>query len=248
MISLKLISLFCVVLVLLLTACDDKSEPDKTTADDLAKKSGDAPAKTPESKPAAAPKEPEKAPEQAPAPAPKREGPPQVVFEIVVGDASWGQIVLELNEQKAPITVKNFLDYVDKGFFDGTIFHRVIPNFMIQGGGFTSPTDHKPAGANIKSEAQNGLKNFRGTIAMARGDHPDSATSQFFINVNDNPPLDYPNAPGGLGYCVFGKVVKGMEVVDRIKSVETRPNPNPAMRGEKSMPINPPVIKKARRS
>lgn len=141
----------------------------------------------------------------------------------------------------------NFLKYVDSGYYDGTIFHRTIPTFMIQGGGFVSNTEQKTKGLlpPIQNEAKNGLKNKRGSIAMARTGDPHSATSQFFINVNDNSPLDYPSRDG-WGYCVFGRVVEGMDVVDKIKNVETKPNP--MMGGEPSQPINPPVIKNVKRA
>lgn len=132
-----------------------------------------------------------------------------------------GDIVLELNAEKAPITVENFLGYVKKKHYDGTVFHRVMDGFMIQGGGF-AVTDgklvEKATGKGIKNEGQNGLKNDRGTIAMARTNNPDSATAQFFINVVDNAALNYPS---NGGYAVFGKVVEGMDVVDKIKTVET---------------------------
>jgi cyclophilin family peptidyl-prolyl cis-trans isomerase len=131
-----------------------------------------------------------------------------------------GPIVVELNEQKAPITVKNFLQYAGDGFYNTTIFHRVIDGFMIQGGGFTKDMSEKPTGNTIVNEAKNGLSNQRGTIAMARRAEPDSATSQFFINHKDNSgQLDYPR--NGGGYAVFGKVVAGMDVVDRIAKVPT---------------------------
>ena len=132
-----------------------------------------------------------------------------------------GDIVLELNKEKAPITVANFVDYVKKKHYDGTVFHRVIDGFMIQGGGFESKDGtlvEKPAGKPIDNEGKNGLKNTRGTIAMARTNDPNSAKAQFFINVQDNAMLDYPN---NGGYAVYGSVVEGMEVVDRIKSTPT---------------------------
>lgn len=133
-----------------------------------------------------------------------------------------GTIVLELDAEKAPITVENFIAYAKDGFYDGTIFHRVINGFMIQGGGMTPGMVEKQTNASIKNEADNGLKNDRGTIAMARTPDPDSASSQFFINVKDNDFLNY-SAPTaqGWGYCVFGKVVEGMDVVDAIKGVAT---------------------------
>jgi len=139
--------------------------------------------------------------------------------EIVVLETSKGNIEIELDRENAPVTVENFLGYVNSGFYDGTVFHRVISSFMIQGGGFTGEGVEKETNPPIKLESDNGLKNSRGTVAMARTNQPDSATSQFFINVADNPFLDY--APGNDGYAVFGKVVSGMDVVDEIKSVQT---------------------------
>ncbi len=134
---------------------------------------------------------------------------------------SMGNIEVQLDPQRAPKTVANFLQYVKKGFYAGTVFHRVIPGFMIQGGGFTPDMQQKPTGAPIALESRNGLKNLRGTIAMARTGAPDSATSQFFINLVDNPSLDYPQ-PDGHGYAVFGHVIKGMAIVDRIAAAKTR--------------------------
>ena len=133
-----------------------------------------------------------------------------------------GDIVIELNEDKAPVTVANFLQYVRDGFYDGTIFHRVIPNFMIQGGGFNDQMVQKMGQDPIKNEADNGLANDRGTLAMARTPDPDSATSQFFINHKDNAFLNYTApSPQGWGYCVFGEVTEGMDVVDEIAKVKT---------------------------
>jgi cyclophilin family peptidyl-prolyl cis-trans isomerase len=144
---------------------------------------------------------------------------PQVVIQTSLGD-----ITLELYPDKAPKTVANFLQYVDAGFYTNTIFHRVIDGFMIQGGGFTPQFERKPTRAPIPNEADNGLKNLRGTIAMARTVEPQSATAQFYINVVDNPNLDFKDkTPRGWGYTVFGKVIKGMEVVDAIKSQPTGP-------------------------
>jgi cyclophilin family peptidyl-prolyl cis-trans isomerase len=131
-----------------------------------------------------------------------------------------GTIVLQLDAEKAPKSVENFLSYVKEGFYDGTIFHRVIDNFMIQGGGFTPDYTQKKTHASVDNEAKNGLKNLRGTIAMARTSAPHSATAQFFINVKDNAFLDYPGHDG-WGYTVFGKVIEGMDVVDKIKGVKT---------------------------
>lgn len=133
-----------------------------------------------------------------------------------------GDIVIELNEEKAPKTVANFLSYVQESFYDGTIFHRVIPNFMIQGGGFTPDMEQKPTKDNVDNEAENGLVNDKGTIAMARTAEPHSATCQFFINTKNNDFLNYrASTPQGFGYCVFGKVVEGLDIVEAIDAVET---------------------------
>lgn len=137
-------------------------------------------------------------------------------------DTNMGTITLELNEEKAPETVRNFVKYAEDGHYDGTIFHRVIDGFMIQGGGFTKAMNQKPTRDPIRNEAMNGLKNERGTIAMARTMVVDSATSQFFINLVDNAFLDFSSpTPQGFGYAVFGKVVDGMSVVDSIAKVKT---------------------------
>jgi cyclophilin family peptidyl-prolyl cis-trans isomerase len=161
---------------------------------------------------------------------------PKVMLETTLGD-----ITIELNPDKAPVTVKNFLDYVDSGFYDGTIFHRVIKGFMIQGGGLTESMQEKTNKEAITNEADNGLKNNRGTIAMARTGYPHSATSQFFINTVDNAFLNFRSKNAeGYGYCVFGKVVNGMDVVDAIEKVQT------ANRGgHQDVPMNPVIIKKA---
>jgi cyclophilin family peptidyl-prolyl cis-trans isomerase len=140
---------------------------------------------------------------------------------VVVVDTSLGTFKIELYPDKAPGTVKNFLGYVDDKFYDGTIFHRVIPDFMIQGGGMEPGLKEKKTKDPIKNESDNGLENKRATIAMARTNRPDSATSQFFINVKDNAFLDKANARDRVGYCVFGKVIDGLDVVDKIKAVET---------------------------
>jgi len=133
-----------------------------------------------------------------------------------------GDIVLELNREKAPASVKNFLGYVNSGFYEGTTFHRVIDGFMIQGGGYDEKYNKKPTQPPILNEANNGLKNVRGSIAMARTNIVNSATSQFFINVKDNDALNYKNpSPRGFGYAVFGKVVEGMQTVDRIRKSRT---------------------------
>ncbi|HZW25269.1 MAG TPA: peptidylprolyl isomerase [Gallionella sp.] len=131
-----------------------------------------------------------------------------------------GVITLQLDADKAPLTVANFIEYVNSGFYDGTIFHRVMDNFMIQGGGFEPGMKQKPTNAPVKNEAANGLKNEKYTVAMARTSDPHSATAQFFINVSNNDFLDHPGQDG-WGYCVFGKVVEGTEVVDAIKKVKT---------------------------
>ena len=137
-------------------------------------------------------------------------------------ETSMGTITLELNEEKAPVTVANFIDYATSGHYDGTIFHRVIDGFMIQGGGFTKEMNQKETKAPIRNEAANGLKNARGTIAMARTNVVDSATSQFFINLVDNDFLDFREpTPQGFGYAVFGQVTDGLEVVDAIAKVST---------------------------
>ena len=135
---------------------------------------------------------------------------------------SLGVVEIELDAVKAPKTAANFLGYVDKGFYNGTIFHRVIPGFMIQGGGMTAGMKEKPAGAKIQNEADNGLKNLTGTLAMARTSDPHSASAQFFINTADNAFLDHRGKdPQGWGYAVFGKVTKGMDVVKKIEAVQT---------------------------
>jgi peptidyl-prolyl cis-trans isomerase A (cyclophilin A) len=141
-------------------------------------------------------------------------GNPMVIFST-----NYGDITIELYPEQAPVTVENFLSYVDKGFFDGTIFHRVIPGFVIQGGGFTAEMQQKPTDAPIKNEADNGLKNERGTLSMARTSDINSATSQFFINLRDNAVLDH--GARDYGYAVFAKVVDGMDVVDKIAGVPT---------------------------
>ena len=142
---------------------------------------------------------------------------------MVVLSTSMGDIKVELYADKAPVSTKNFLDYAKAGYYDGTIFHRVIPSFMVQGGGLTADMQEKREGQKpaIKNESSNGLKNETGTLAMARTSAPDSATSQFFINVKDNAFLDKEKAQDGVGYAVFGKVVEGMDVVRKIEQVKT---------------------------
>jgi peptidyl-prolyl cis-trans isomerase B (cyclophilin B) len=150
-----------------------------------------------------------------------------------------GNITLQLDAEKAPNTVKNFLEYVNSGFYSNTIFHRVIPNFMIQGGGFEVGMAQKKANAPIKNEAANGLKNDKYTIAMARTGDPHSATAQFFINTQDNGFLNYPGQDG-WGYCVFGKVVEGKDVVDAIRNVKTG-----SRAGSQDVPLEDVIITKA---
>lgn len=154
----------------------------------------------------------------------------------VLLDTTNGQIEIELDSVKAPISTKNFLDYVNSGFYTNTIFHRVIPGFMAQGGGFTPQMQQKETKAPIKNEHKNGLANVRGTLSMARTSVPDSATSQFFINVKDNDFLDQ-----GDGYAVFGKVVKGMDVVDVIVNSQTT-----TKSGMQNVPVDPVIIKSAK--
>jgi peptidyl-prolyl cis-trans isomerase B (cyclophilin B) len=161
----------------------------------------------------------------------------------VVITTSQGTIKAELFEDKAPITVKNFLGYVDESFFDNTIFHRVIPNFMIQGGGFEPGMNQKKTKAPIKNESGNRVANDRGTLAMARTNVADSATAQFFINLTDNSFLNKSQAQDGVGYCVFGKVTEGMDVVDKIKAVKTG-----SKGGHGDVPLQDVVIQSIRRA
>ena len=167
----------------------------------------------------------------------EKEKEAQKETNMVKIQTNMGDFVIELNEQAAPVTVKNFRGYVKEGFFNETIFHRVIPNFMIQGGGFTVQLERKQTREPIINEAKNGLKNERGTIAMARTNDPDSATSQFFINHKDNHFLNYVEN-GNPGYAVFGKTTEGMDVVDKIASVKTT-----TRKGMENVPVEPVVIK-----
>ncbi|USD36653.1 peptidylprolyl isomerase [Ferrimonas sp. SCSIO 43195] len=161
---------------------------------------------------------------------------------MVTLTTNFGDIKLELFADKAPITVENFLSYVKDGFYDNTIFHRVIDGFMVQGGGFTPDMQQKENGGGIQNEASNGLSNKTGTIAMARTPDPHSATAQFFINVNDNTFLDFKSETSqGWGYCVFGQVVEGMDVVEKIKAVKTG---NHGM--HQDVPLESVVIKSAK--
>ncbi len=168
---------------------------------------------------------------QTPAPAAKPN--PRVAL-----DTSKGKIVVELFPDKAPLTVANFLQYVKSGFYDGVIFHRVIPDFMVQTGGFTPGMEQKPTKGQISNESSNGVRNERGTLAMARLSQPHTASSQFFINLKDNRSLDH--SPRGWGYTVFGKVVEGMEVVDAVATVRTTTK---GPHGD--VPVEPVIIKKA---
>jgi peptidyl-prolyl cis-trans isomerase A (cyclophilin A) len=155
-------------------------------------------------------------------------------------DTSMGAIVIELDVAKAPKTVANFVEYIKAGHFDGTIFHRVIPDFMIQGGGMNADLQERPTRAPIPLESKNGLNNVRGSVAMARTSNPDSATAQFFINLKDNAFLDAANSRDGNGYAVFGKVVSGMDVVDKIGAV-----PTTGKGPHQNVPATPVLIRKA---
>jgi peptidyl-prolyl cis-trans isomerase B (cyclophilin B) len=163
---------------------------------------------------------------------------------VVKLHTNFGDITIELNAEKAPITVANFLQYVDSGFYDSTIFHRVINGFMVQGGGFDTSMTQKSTEAEIKNEADNGLGNEKYTIAMARTSAPHSASSQFFINVANNEFLNHTAPSGnGWGYCVFGKVIEGMDVVDKIKQVATT-----SLKGHQDVPASNVVIERATRA
>lgn len=176
---------------------------------------------------------------------------PRVAMQIEQSGRPMGTLVVELDERAAPITTRNFLRYVDERYYDGTLVHRVTTGpriHVMQGGGYTAlnapnkPGQHAP----IKLESNNGLHNVRGTIAMARDKDPDTATSEYFINLRDNLKLDY-TSPEKPGYCVFGRVVEGLDVLDRIAAIETRVHPDPELKGEKSQPVDPPVVRTARR-
>ena len=155
-------------------------------------------------------------------------------------ETSLGNFTIEMLDKEAPVTTANFLKYVDDGYFDGTIFHRVIPGFVIQGGGFTDDMTQKPTQAPIKNEADNGVKNARGTLSMARTNDINSATSQFFVNLKDNGSLDH--SRGNFGYAVFAKVTDGMDVVDKIAAVETG-----RRRGHDDVPVEPVIVRSAKR-
>ncbi len=214
------------------TTAPQTTENQTTTPPAGAPAQAAAPQKTPPQPPA-----PQKAPPQTAAPKPAA----QESTMYVLMTTSQGDILLELDAKSAPVSVDNFLGYVDAGFYEGTIFHRVISNFMIQGGGLKPDLSQKPTRPPIRNESGNGLSNKRGTIAMARTNVPDSATCQFFINVVDNPALDAPPA-GGPGYAVFGKVVAGMDVVDAIRAV-----PTGLKKSHKDVPIKDVVIQSATR-
>jgi peptidyl-prolyl cis-trans isomerase A (cyclophilin A) len=155
-------------------------------------------------------------------------------------ETTLGEFTVELFEKEAPVTVANFLKYIDDGFFDGTIFHRIVPGFVIQGGGFTEDMSQKRTHPTIKNEADNGLKNARGTLSMARTNDINSATSQFFVNLKDNDALDHKR--GNFGYAVFGKVAQGMEVIDQIASVETG-----RRKGHEDVPLEAVIMTSVRR-
>jgi peptidyl-prolyl cis-trans isomerase B (cyclophilin B) len=156
-------------------------------------------------------------------------------------ETNFGDITIELDSEKAPLTAKNFLEYVNSGYYDNTLFHRVIDGFMIQGGGFEPGMKQKPTRDPIQNEAANGLKNEKYTIAMARTSDVNSATAQFFINVADNIPLNYTSStPRGFGYCVFGRVVDGKDVVDKIRKVKTG-----SRSGHQDVPLEDVAVQKA---
>ncbi|MDE2235528.1 MAG: peptidyl-prolyl cis-trans isomerase [Gammaproteobacteria bacterium] len=209
-------------MILLLGACSQAPVKPAPSAKPLIS------AQTPKPPPAAKPAK--------PAPPP----PPSAAYPEVAFETSLGTFVVQLDRQRAPLTVKNFLHYVQTGFYDGTIFHRVLPGFVIQGGGFTPTYVEKPTAAPIPNESGNGLFNLRGTVAMARENDPHSATAQFYINLVDNHALD--PRPDRWGYAVFGQVVQGMDVVDKIAAVPT----GKAGPFDKDAPLTPVVILKAR--
>jgi cyclophilin family peptidyl-prolyl cis-trans isomerase len=244
--ALRLLFWMTVVLGLLIaTGCGGSTPPPEEKKTEPAAKTEPVtppPAQPPAEAPA------EKKEEAAPPPAPEKKAPPQAKKAapagnpVVAMETSKGTIKIELYPDKAPETVANFLRYVDDGFYNGTIFHRVIKGFMIQGGGMTPDMNEKTTRAPIKNESANGLANLRGTIAMARTPDPHSASSQFFINHRTNEGLNRDRAQDGWGYCVFGKVVSGIEVVDAIAEVPT------GNKGEhKNVPQEPVLIKSARR-
>ena len=242
--------LFAIILsVLFVYGCDAGTQPDKAAkSNERTTLTASEPAGTKTKEGKIMDESKSKQADQEPAPVtdkpkpPTDEDKPQVVFET-----SKGEIVLELDGKAAPVTVKNFLSYVNDGFYDNTIFHRVIPNFMIQGGGFTPEMVQKKAKKPIINESSNGLKNNRGTICMARSPNPNSATCQFFINHKNNNSLNY---PAGGGYTVFGKVVQGMDVVDAIAKVPTTRKIGTNVNGKKQpygdVPAEPVIVKTIR--
>ena len=169
----------------------------------------------------------------SPSPSPSPAGP------VATVETSLGRIRIALDQEKAPITVANFAKYARAGHYSGTVFHRVIPNFMVQGGGMTAELKEKPTSPPIRNEARNGVRNTRGSIAMARTNDPNSATAQFFINLKDNPSLDF--GIQGAGYAVFGHVIEGMDVVDKIAAVRTK-----TAGPYENVPVTPVVIKSAK--
>jgi cyclophilin family peptidyl-prolyl cis-trans isomerase len=176
-------------------------------------------------------------------------GPPQrVAIDVGLRDEDWGRIVIELYEHEAPLTTAHFLRYVDDNFYENTIFHRVIPGFVVQGGQYVNPVDLKQEGLrrSIRNEARNGVKNEERTVALARTRDPHSGNVQFFFNLADNPRLDHPGKDG-FGYTVFGKVVEGWDVVERIAGVKTHRHPVKDVDSTPSLPMEPPVIKRIHR-
>jgi cyclophilin family peptidyl-prolyl cis-trans isomerase len=236
-----------------LIGCGGSAPPEDTAkkTEEPAAKTEEPPAETKADPETATKKEePTETAKLEPPPAPKKEAPapaPKVAPKnpTVIVETSMGRMKVELYQDRAPGTVKNFLQYVDAKFYDGTIFHRVIPSFMVQGGGFTPDMNEKDTRAPIQNESANGLSNLRGTLAMARTPDPHSASSQFFINLPSdqrNQFLDRAQARDGWGYCVLGKVIEGLDTIDKIAAVPTGnrgPHPN--------VPVEPVVIKSVRR-
>lgn len=232
--------LFLASLVLVACSANDRGTADAATASATARAPSDASAELPGDAPAQAPARGQEVPAPAAEAASKPKEAPEPVR--VSFQTSMGTIVLELDEERAPVTTANFLGYVERGFYDGTIFHRIVPNFVIQGGGHLPDMTQKETAPPVVNEWRNGLRNVRGSISMARlGNQPDSATSQFFINLVDNQVLDQPR--DGAAYAVFGKVVEGMEVVDAIAAVRTT-----TVAGHQGVPAQPVLIERAFRS
>lgn len=230
LIKLALFLIMAAVMLLLAGCGGGEASPESAPPEEPAEAQEAPPAPEPEPEPEAK-AEPEPAPPEEPA------GPPRVSLET-----DKGTLVLELYPDRAPETVANFLQYVDDGFYDGTIFHRVIPKFMIQGGGFVPGMQEKPTRPPIKNESGS-MANTKYTVAMARTPNPHSASAQFFINHQTNQFLDKENARDGWGYCVFGKVVEGMDVVESIAQV-----PTGSKMGHQDVPLTPVIIKSARRA